>query len=1136
MFIVYRFKLVLPSVLLLLVAFGLSSQSTLSLEDVSQSICRSQLVSGETEIMPTIDDFEFREILTDRSTVFYDIGGEFAQLRNYFNNKSGDRLHWFLQTQTTSCGSPLALCNPVIYKLTAIEENANASFEFFNCETAPDGISDGYQVALVRDSASPELIFCDEVQNDVNNTLVNFDLTDIERGEDYYLIIDGYSGSRCEYKIASIEGFLSGDPNPIDDVSLDGQSILGGVICPSKENIVLEIENSESSFFLDSKWQFFDEDGNQVTDQINRGLRFIDLKDQTPNILSNPGIYSFEVFLDNPCTGGFSNAFTGSFEVVEELMSNSVQFDFCGPGSIDTLGLTFDGSGQQMMVANVGTECESAVQVTAINLNVADGQLMVNTCNQIEFQGSVSNDRGITAVFVWRDGNGNPVDNNNADERVFNLDQDGTFSLDIELTGFTETCVFPIQPVQAEFNPLTFNLNCQPIDSESISLEWEAVARAESYTVITNGVSENFTPQELNTVITGLPRESTIDVEVRANLPGGCTPIAISSCTTLSCDQSRSVSITNEMQDTSICLNDPQSVITLRNELSGSIEEPQVSWFVNGVAISGNLFDPSVQPVGTYRVRAELFDRGCTAVTIESTIDIIGFDSSVGFDIAQRVCVNDDVPIDLLGTLYDFSVYNFTAEGGATLSGLENGNPSLRWQSVGTYTVSLFLETDNCRTNQIITREVVVEEVNGVDDIRVNANSKSAIFTWDSVACADSYVVYVNGVREEVTTETTFTYVFSPIDNDVEIRVGIESGSCFCPLDSPSISAIKDNCPNIRISIPDVQTICLDGSQRVDPIELVANIEGIEVEGELDWSGLCIVQGNRFSPSCAGIGQHVITATYIENACEFSAEVTFDISETPNVSFDFTEIVCQGEDGELVLIETSNTMVFLNDDIIAADTTTIIAGDYEIEFSNADGCSIIDEFEVAEIQGVGIELTGSSSVKQGFPSEYTVDIDANGLEVSNIVWKFRNRDVCTADCQETVTLDAVERSGELCVSFDVDQQCQYQECIEIFVEPILRVYRPNSVVFNAVNSAKNSTFKLYTNGESTHVESIRILNRRGTLIYEENGLVDQESYIGWDGLNQDGDIVPAGVYVYYAEVIDELGNINPVSGDLTFFH
>ena len=73
-------------------------------------------------------------------------------------------------------------------------------------------------------------------------------------------------------------------------------------------------------------------------------------------------------------------------------------------------------------------------------------------------------------------------------------------------------------------------------------------------------------------------------------------------------------------------------------------------------------------------------------------------------------------------------------------------------------------------------------------------------------------------------------------------------------------------------------------------------------------------------------------------------------------------------------------------------------------------------------------------------------------------------------------------------------------------------------------------------GESTHVESIRILNRRGTVIYEENGLVDQESYIGWDGLNRDGDIVPAGVYVYYAEVIDELGNINPVSGDLTFFH
>ena len=142
---------------------------------------------------------------------------------------------------------------------------------------------------------------------------------------------------------------------------------------------------------------------------------------------------------------------------------------------------------------------------------------MVNTCNQIEFRGSIADEIGVGIEFIWKDSNGNPVDNNNADERLFNLDQDGTFSLDIELTGFTETCIFPIDAVQAQFNPLTFNLNCQPIDSESISLEWESVARADSYTVIANGVSQNFTALELSTVITGLPRESTINVEVRAN-------------------------------------------------------------------------------------------------------------------------------------------------------------------------------------------------------------------------------------------------------------------------------------------------------------------------------------------------------------------------------------------------------------------------------------------------------------------------------------------------------------------------------------------------------------------------------------------------------------------------------------------
>jgi len=1136
MFIVYRLKLILPSVLLLLFAFDLAGQNQISLEDVSQSICRSQLLNGLTDTMPTIDNFEFRHILTDNSTVFYEPGGSFAQLRNYFINKSGERLHWFNQTRSSSCSSPLALCNPVIYKFTATEENASASFEFFSCQTSPDGNSNGYQVALVQDTPSPELIFCDEVQNDVNNTTVDFNLTNIQGGENYYLIIDGYSGSRCEYRINSIQGFQIGDPSPIVDVAMDGQSILDGTICPSKANIVLEIKNSETDFFLDSKWTFFDDNGNAVTNQIDRGTRFIDLRDKAPDILNNPGKYSFEVILDNPCTGGFGQPFTGNFEVVQEVASNIIEFDFCGSGPIDTLGLTFNASGQQMSIINPGTDCEAFIDITARNLNVLNGALMVNSCNQIEFQGSIVDETLVNPTFIWKDSSGNPVDNNNGDDRIFNVEQDGDFSLDIMLTGFTKECGFSFGPVSAQFNPLTFALDCQPIDSESISIQWDQVNRAESYTVIANGISENFTPQQLNTTITGLPRESTVSVEVRANLPGGCTPVATSSCTTLSCDQSRSVSILNTMQDTSICLNDAQAVFSFRHELRGSIEEPQVTWFVNDIAITGSAFDPSVQVVGAYRIRAELFDRGCTATTVETTIDIIGFDSSVGFDIAQRVCVNDDIAIEILGTQYDFSVYNFTAEGGAALSGLSNGNPSLRWQSVGTHIVSLFLESNNCRTNQIITREVIVEDVNGVDDIRVNANSKSAIFTWDSVDCADSYVVYVNDVREEVTTETTFTYVFSPIEDEVELRVGIESGTCFCPLDSPSTTGIKDNCPDIAIDIPDIQTICLDGSQSVDPIQLEINIAGIESEGDLDWSGLCVVQGNRFSPSCAGVGQHIITATYIENACVFSADITIDVSDTPDVNFEFPEIVCQGEEGELILSETANTMVFLNDDLIVQDTTEIISGDYRIEFSDADGCTIVEDFEVAEIPVIVIDLDGSRSVKQGFSSEYNFEVDVAGLDISNIEWRYRNRVICATNCGETLRLEAVERAGELCVNFVVNQLCDYQECIEVAVEPVLRVYTPNSVIFNALNSPKNNTFKLYPNGENSYVENIKILNRRGTVIYEENGLVDQDSYLGWDGLNQAGDIVPAGVYVYYAEVIDEVGNVNALSGDLTFFH
>ncbi len=1129
------YRLLIAFVVYISVCISAASSQSDYLCDFSTPLCNLQsLVTGTPVDMPSPDNYPNKAGIEASavSGLFSDSGGLFPKLSNYFNNTLG-RNGWPSPLDTPTCGGgAFGLSNPIIYTITATDSNPRIVFDFFRCLLTPNGTK-GFQLALIKGCQVPELIDCHEEQG-VDNLSVTLSIDNAEIGTEYYLIIDGYDGSICTYEIKSIEGFVKDNVSPIKDVTFNDESLsTERVMCSNESDPLLIIDSDNSNAVVNSVWKIFDENGSQFGRTINKSSQFLKLPDE---VLENAGRYTFETVLENPCSEAPEIPFVGSFEILENVASQSLTVDFCGPGPFDTLGLVFTASGQQREVFNAGTACESTAEVSAMILNIDNPSLIINNCNEIEFVGAIIDEASVNPTFIWMDENGNAIDDGNANDRIFNFSEDGTYSLDIELTGFVETCTFPIGEIIAEFNPSSFNMTCQPIDSESISIAWDAVNRAESYTVTANGMSQDFMAQELSGVISGLPRQSTVNVEVVANLPGNCKAIAQSSCTTLSCDATRSFSFSSLMQDTVVCLNEAQSIIQLRHDLQGDVRTPQVQWFLNGVAFSGTSFDPSVQPIGTYRIRAELFDEGCTANSAETTIEIIGFDNTIGFQIDDRVCVNTEVPIVITGTQYDYSFYQFTAEGGAVLTGLENGNPTLRWQSVGTHLVSLIVESNDCRTTQNITQEVVVENVNGVDDIRVNANSKSALFEWDPVSCATSYVVYVNNQRTEVTDQTNFTYIFDAIDTQVEVRVGIETGTCFCPLDSPSSVALKDNCPKITMTIPDYPTICLDGSRSVDPLELEVVIEGIEQEGELIWSGLCLVQGNRFSPTCAGEGNHVITVSYRENGCDFSDSVTITVSKNPTVSYDVASNICPGEESSLTITESSNAMVFLNDELILDESVPLGPGSYELEFSDQNGCTVTDDFEVFEIPGVEVDILGSQTIKQGFSTEYILESNTTGRDLTNVKWSYNNVELCADDCERSFRLANVERSGELCVEFLLDQECLISHCIEVLVEPSLKVYSPNSLVYNARNSVQNQTFRLQTNSENSYVEKITVLNRRGDVMYEEVGLTNKADYLGWNGLDKNGEIVPIGVYVYYAEIRDELGNLNDLAGDITFFH
>jgi gliding motility-associated-like protein len=73
-----------------------------------------------------------------------------------------------------------------------------------------------------------------------------------------------------------------------------------------------------------------------------------------------------------------------------------------------------------------------------------------------------------------------------------------------------------------------------------------------------------------------------------------------------------------------------------------------------------------------------------------------------------------------------------------------------------------------------------------------------------------------------------------------------------------------------------------------------------------------------------------------------------------------------------------------------------------------------------------------------------------------------------------------------------------------------KIYYPNALVINGVNN----TFNFYGPGLELEKSSIRLYNRWGEEIYKTSNLMN-----GWNGIDNNGEFVNTGVYVFIADIV-----------------
>ncbi len=123
----------------------------------------------------------------------------------------------------------------------------------------------------------------------------------------------------------------------------------------------------------------------------------------------------------------------------------------------------------------------------------------------------------------------------------------------------------------------------------------------------------------------------------------------------------------------------------------------------------------------------------------------------------------------------------------------------------------------------------------------------------------------------------------------------------------------------------------------------------------------------------------------------------------------------------------------------------------------------------------------------------------------------------------------VDRPGRYEVS--VGNQCgEAVDAIEVTYEDCRQAYIPNA--FSPNFDGLNDRFQVYADSDVAQVAVMRIFNRWGGLVYEAEAIDVQDPRHGWDGAAR-GDPQPAGLYLYYLEIVFRDGFREVVTGEVT---
>ncbi|MFT7603575.1 MAG: gliding motility-associated-like protein, partial [Saprospiraceae bacterium] len=201
----------------------------------------------------------------------------------------------------------------------------------------------------------------------------------------------------------------------------------------------------------------------------------------------------------------------------------------------------------------------------------------------------------------------------------------------------------------------------------------------------------------------------------------------------------------------------------------------------------------------------------------------------------------------------------------------------------------------------------------------------------------------------------------------------------------------------------------------------------------------------------------------------------------------------------------------------------LLAGVYTVSAMDSEGCESSREVLLRNPPEFTINLGDNIILALG--DSVSVEPEST-LPLQDFVWAPTYNFTCDS-CLYQLLKPTTTTTFQLTATSE--NGCMATDELIISVKKDRNVFVPT--VFSPNKDGNNDHFKIYTDNSAESIQTFKIFNRWGALLYEENN-VAPKLMEGWDGSYKGEELNP-GVFIYFAELKYIDGRVEVTNGDVT---